>query len=183
EEISYTVGVIWNKLWRTNFIKKNNLSFVKEFFEDVIFISQSTLVAKRVFRINYMFYYYNIRNNSVMTSKVTEKHITSQIELIKSLQVIYLKSKSYMGSDQRLKTFLYSFPGMARFITNYNPEHIEEQLLKTNAKKFLRNKHRLYRSEIFKCKKLGLKQKMLLFISPYLMSSVLSKIKSQSQNT
>lgn len=178
EEIPFTVGVIWNKLWRTNFIKENNLKFVKEIFEDVIFISVSTLVAKRVFRINYTFYYYIIRNNSIMTSKVSKKHIDSQMKLIESLEMVYLESKLSIGSDQRLKTLLYAFPNLASFISNYRPEKKQERKLKTVAKKFLKEKHSLYKSEIFKCRKLGLKQKVLLFISPYLMSFVLSRIKS-----
>lgn len=178
EKIPYTVGVIWNKLWRTEFIKKNKLSFVKEIFEDVIFISKSTLLAKRVFRINYLFYFYIVRENSTMTSKVSKKHIDAQIKLIESLEMVYLKSKSSIGSDQRLKTFLYAFPNLASFITNFRPQEVQEQKLKTLAKKFLKEKHSLYKNEIFKCGKLGLKQKILLFISPYLMSFVLSRIKS-----
>lgn len=178
EKIPYTVGVIWNKLWRTEFIKKNNLSFVKEIFEDVIFISKSTLIAKRVFRINYSFYYYIVRENSTMTSKVSEKHINSQIKLIKSLEIVYNESKGLKGSDQRLKTLLYTFSGLAGFITNFKPELKQELILKNDAKKFLKEKHSSLKKEIFKCKKLGVKQKILLFISPFLMSFVLSKVKS-----
>ncbi|WP_282053998.1 glycosyltransferase [Maribacter luteus] len=178
EIIPYTVGVIWNKLWRTKFITDNNLRFVKEIFEDVIFISKSTLVAKRVFRVNYAFYYYNIRDNSTMTSKVSRNHIESQIKLIKSLEVIYKESMGVKGSDQRLKTLLYTFPSLANFITNFKPEYKQEQNLKTEAMFFLKEKHNLYKREIINCKKIGFKQKILLFISPYLMSFVLSKIKS-----
>jgi glycosyltransferase involved in cell wall biosynthesis len=177
EKIPFTVGVIWNKLWRKEFILKNNLTFVKEIFEDVIFISEATLVAKRVFRMEFSFYYYMIRENSTMTSKVTKKHIDSQLKLVVFLENSYLSNKSLDGTSQRLKLLLYSFSSLATFIVGFKPLNKSEVELKLEAKTLLKNKHKLYKKEIFLCNKLGNKQKTLLFLSPYLMSFVLNKIK------
>lgn len=177
EQIPFTVGVIWNKLWRKDFILDNGLFFVKEIFEDVIYISNAMLVAKRVSRIDYAFYYYMIRENSTMTSKVSKKHIDSQVKLVDFLEKSYISNKSIEGSDQRLKLLLYSFSSLATFIVNFDPSNLSELVLKKEAKKFLKKKHASYKKESFLCDKLGAVQKTLLFISPYLMSFVLNKIK------
>lgn len=178
EKIPFTVGVIWNKLWRKTFLLENKLKFAKQIFEDVIFISEAALLANRVFRIDYSFYYYMIRENSTMTSKVALKHIDSQVKLVKFLETSYNSNKAELGSNQRLKLLLYSFSSLATFIKGFKPSNKNEIDIKINAKRLLKNKHRLFKQEIFKCNKLGIKQKILLYISPYLMSFVLRKIKS-----
>lgn len=177
EKIPFTVGVIWNKLWRKTFLLENKLTFAKQIFEDVIFISEAALVAKRVFRIDYSFYYYVIRENSTMTSTVAVKHVDSQVRLVKFLEVSYKSNKGELGSSQRLKLLLYSFSSLATFIVGFKPKNELESNLKLEAKNVLQNKHKLYKSKIFSCNKLGVKQKILLFISPYLMSFVLNKLK------
>lgn len=177
EKIPFTVGVIWNKLWRKTFLLENKLTFNKQIFEDVIFISEAVLVAKRVFRIDYSFYYYMIRENSTMTSTVALKHIDSQVRLVKFLETSYKLNKDELGSSQRLKLLLYSFSNLATFIGGFEPKNELESNLKIEAKNVLKKKHKLYRNEIFSCNKLGFKQKLLLFVSPYLMSFVLNKIK------
>jgi len=177
EEIAFTYAVVWNKLWRKEFLIKNKLAFNKLSFEDVFFISEAIIVAERVFRIDYPFYYYVVRENSVMTSKVNIKHVKSLIELVKFLEHSYNSNTTLLGSNQRLKIFLYSLSSLASFITRFQPINDEEFKVKQAAKKVLKEKHDKYRSVIFSCNKLGFKQKILLFISPYLMSFVINKIK------
>jgi len=176
ETIPYTVGVIWNKLWKTSFIKKHKLYFVKEIFEDVIYLSRAMMYAKRVYRFNYTFYYYIIRDGSTMTSKVTSKHINSQIKLIQQLDLMHKENKGKLGNGQRLKVLLYALSGFATFISNYTPME-DEKGLKLKAKAYLKKINKAYRNEIFSCNKLGRLQKLLFYISPYLVSFVLSNVK------
>jgi len=176
ETIPYTVGVIWNKLWRTQFLRDHNLYFVKEIFEDVIYLSEAMKYAKRVYRLDYAFYYYIIRDNSTMTSEVSKKHLICQMKLIERLETSHHEAQGRSGNNQRLKLLLYAFSGLANYIVNFKPSN-EEIEIKREAKKFLNKKIKAFRPKIFGCTKLGTVQKTLLYISPYLMSFVLRKIK------
>lgn len=177
ETIRYSLGVVWNKLWRTEFIIKNKLYFVKGIFEDVIYLSTAMSLAKRVYRYNYSFYFYVIRDNSTMTAPASPKHINCQIKVIEHLEQMYNLTKKRFGNDQRLKLLLYSFSGLAGYVLNFKPKNDEEILLKKEASLFLRERYKLYRNKVFGCSKLGFPQKALLYISPYLMAQILSKFK------
>ncbi|MBU2974887.1 glycosyltransferase family 2 protein [Zobellia sp. B3R18] len=177
DTIPYTLGVVWNKLWRTKFLVQNNLYFVKGIFEDAIYLSTAMGLVKRVYRYNYTFYYYVIRENSTMTAITSPKHINCQIKVIKHLEKMYNQTKNRLGNYQRLKLLLYSFSGLAGYIMSFKPKNESEILLKKEAEVFLRDKHRTYRNKIFGCTKLGLPQKILLYMSPCLMAWVLTKLK------
>jgi len=71
---------------------------------------------------------------------------------------------------------LYALSGFATFISNYTPME-DEKGLKLKAKAYLKKINKAYRNEIFSCNKLGRLQKLLFYISPYLVSFVLSNVK------
>lgn len=173
EQIPFTVGVIWNKLWKTSFIKENNLSFSSDIFEDVRFFSDATEVAKKVYRIDFPFYFYIERDNSTMTSVVSKKHIDSQMALLRHLEKCYLNSKGKKGSHQRLKIFAYSFVSLSDFLTRFKPKNDSLTRLKHEAQDLLSKKHKLYRNDILRCKKLGVIQKILIYLSPIIMNKFL----------
>ncbi len=175
ETIPYTVGVVWNKLWRTAFIKDNKLAFKDIFYEDILFISESIECINRIYRVNYYFYYYVERENSTMTSKVTTKHISSQLKLINYLERHFLESVNHnsKGKDQRLKLLLYSFSRLTILIRGFK----EKKELKLEAKKIITTKYPQYRKYIMNCSKLGFKQKVFFYISPYLVGKILEIVK------
>ena len=53
-------GVIWNKLYKSSFIKNNNLRFPKhKIYNDVEFHVKTTILAERISYVDGIFYHYN----------------------------------------------------------------------------------------------------------------------------
>ncbi len=77
---------VWQKIFRTSFLKENNLQFpVGKIFEDVIFHIKSMIKASKICLYNEDFYYYRVDNaSSIMnTSKNSGKnlHIVDAIDM------------------------------------------------------------------------------------------------------
>ena len=177
EHIDFTVGVIWNKLWKTSFLRNNKLTFVNGYYEDVLFISQSILYANRIYRLDYAFYYYIVRDNSTMTIKISKKHMISQLFLVDKLENIYITTQSKKGSDQHLKILTYALSNLANHITNFETITEVEKQLKDKAKNKLKKLHSKYKYKIIKCNKLGVVQKTAMYISPFFMRFLINKFK------
>jgi len=176
EKIPFTNSVIWNKLWRTAFIKENQLFFTDGYYEDVLFISKSMFYVNKIFRIDFVFYYYNIRNESIMTSKTSSMHIKSLIVLVNNLAKMYVQTIGKPGNNQRLKILAYSLSGVARAINNFDVKTEEDLFLLKKIINILKNMHKRYKVKILFCSKLGLIQRILLYLSPNLTDKVLSII-------
>jgi len=177
EYIDFTVGVIWNKLWKTSFLRNNKLTFVNGYYEDVLFISQSILYTNRIYRLDYAFYYYIVRDNSTMTIKISKKHMISQLFLVDKLENIYITTQSKKGSDQHLKILTYALSNLANHITNFETITEAEKQLKDKAKNKLKKLHSKYKYKIIKCNKLGVIQKTAMYISPFFMRFLINKFK------
>lgn len=65
-------GVIWNKFYKTSFIKNNNISFPNHIiYNDVEFHVKTTLLAKKISYVDEIFYHYNrLGHSSLQTSFV-----------------------------------------------------------------------------------------------------------------
>lgn len=69
-------GVIWNKLYKSCFIKDNNISFPKhKIYNDVEFHVKTTILAKKISYVGEIFYHYNrLGHSSLQTSFVKTNH-------------------------------------------------------------------------------------------------------------
>ena len=69
-------GVIWNKFYKSSFIKENNLSFPKhKIYNDVEFHVKSLILAKNISYLPKILYHYNrIGQSSLQTSFVSTKN-------------------------------------------------------------------------------------------------------------
>ena len=75
----------WLNLYNRSFLIKNDLFYKKGLlFEDHEMLPRLFLAAKRVKYMDYPFYIYVIRNNSIMTSRVTDKQRQMSIEIYTS---------------------------------------------------------------------------------------------------
>ncbi len=65
-------GVIWNKMYKSSFIKSNNISFPNhKIYNDVEFHVKTTLLAKKISYVEGIFYHYNrLGHSSLQTSFV-----------------------------------------------------------------------------------------------------------------
>lgn len=93
----------WLNLYKTCFLKKNMLYFVKGIVhEDIEFLPRLYLSAKRISYCNYMFYNYVIRDNSIMTSKVFDKRREDILKIYEEWKKLFDKV-----GDTDLKRKLY----------------------------------------------------------------------------
>ena len=172
--VNFIPEVVWNKLWKRDFLKKNKLTFDRGIFEDSKFVSDMLFVLNGVVRIEDSVYNYIIRQNSTMTLKASSRHLIYQLELMEHLERNYLKETDTVSRELRFKTFVYVFVSLAKFINGFEPQNKEEEEILVETKKRLKDIHLRYRALLFSNSKIGKVQKVLLYISPYLMHKVFS---------
>ncbi len=162
--------VAWNKLYKLSFLKENNIVFKLRKFEDVAFTSEVFMKAKKVMNISLPFYHYIVRENSIMTECTSESHLEDAFSLIKDMNDLFeLNPKN----QQMKKLYLYSFIGFFRLWHLYN----KDLLFKKKMKKKVMELFKIAKKFIFGAKKLGLKQRFLLLISPTLTAKIYLKVR------
>lgn len=81
-------GVIWNKIYRTELMKKNNIKFDKSILKhgDVEFTYKCLALADKIYYINKGFYYYRNDNENSITKTINyEEKIKYTTMLIKNI--------------------------------------------------------------------------------------------------
>ncbi|MGV3278826.1 glycosyltransferase [Rickettsiales bacterium LUAb2] len=163
------IGVtVWNKFYKADFIKNNNLLFIEGMlYEDIPWSWQTIIAAKRISYINDILYYYVKRKTSIMGSKANAK----LLDIIPSMYVIYeyllhnaiVPHYANLFTSKVTKTYLNFY----RKIDKQNKKifyiKMQEYLRKMDLKEFL-------------SKKLKLKLKIYAN-APYYIINNISKIK------
>lgn len=162
--------VVWNKIYRREFLIQNELFFKSRKYEDVSFVIESYLKAGKVANDTSFFYNYIIRENSTMTAPPKVQNVIDVLGLVNDLEVFYIDNKRIFQVE---KTFFYSFIGAARIIKGYgvNNKNINKEVCK------FRMLHREYRRSIFNSKSLNLILRIFLFISPFYANRFLEILK------
>ena len=80
-------GVIWNKFYKSSFIKNNDIRFPKhKIYNDVEFHVKTTILAKRISYVEGIFYHYNrLGHSSLQTSFVKTNYATVFFEVLHGL--------------------------------------------------------------------------------------------------
>lgn len=169
QQIDILPVVAWNKLYRRTFILDNAITFKARKYEDICFTLEVLYKAKRVQNCTVPFYNYIIRPGSIMTSKPNHSSINDCFALCEDLEKLYLECDK---NPQIEKSFFYSFVALANLL-----RHFEACDLKNEMTKKLQALHYKYRFYILKASKLDFKQRILLFISPNLMSIIVNKVR------
>ncbi len=74
-------------LYKTEFLRKNDLHFKKGiYYEDLLFNPIAYTYSERVFYLKKSFYYYRVRDNSITTRALSEKHFKSRLTCIKGFR-------------------------------------------------------------------------------------------------
>lgn len=164
--VSVLSVVVWNKLFKRSFLQNRGLVFKDRKYEDVTFNIECFLVANRVSSSNLVFYNYIIQENSTMTSTPNEKNVLDAVELVLDLEKIYILNKDIYQVE---KSFLYSFIGANRIMSNYKGDlnKIKECEIKYNTM------FKKYRKEILTTKTLNIVLRLSLFFSPSLANKIL----------
>ncbi len=87
----YSSAVVWNKIYKRDFLEKNNLKFIEGIIhEDDIFTIKSHFLAKKVKYVKKFHYYYRInRRDSIMSNKVKNKHLENYKVIYEQVREFY----------------------------------------------------------------------------------------------
>ncbi|MCK5814993.1 MAG: glycosyltransferase [Flavobacteriaceae bacterium] len=166
DQLSSIMIVVWSKMWKRTFLLNNNLRFKKRKYEDVNFTLESFTIAKRVSNIDLPFYNYFVRENSTMTSEITESRLQDSLELVKDLEQLYLETKGQLINPKIEEFFFNGFVTILSSIVRKS----DDRILRLEFSKKVIQIYKKYRFDILRAKNLGIINKILLFISPRLMS-------------
>ena len=161
ESIPIAPIVAWNKFYRLSFLQENNIVFKLRKFEDVAFTAEVFMKAKRVMNIDFPFYHYIVRENSIMTETTSISHLEDSYALIQDMKVLFEGNKK---NEQMKKSYLYSYIGFFRLWCLFKDDKDLKREMKNKVMILFQNARIL----VLGAKKLGVKQKLLLFISPAL---------------
>ena len=90
----------WNKIYRSELIKKNNIKFVEDLkYEDAPFVAECLLKAKRIGKIDKCLNYYVIHKNSETTTR--DKKMFDIIKIVDIIRNKY-KNTQYMDTINTL---------------------------------------------------------------------------------
>lgn len=137
----YSVAV-WTKIYRSRLIKENHVYFKKGLYhEDEKWTPEVMLKANRVAYMNYPFYYYMIRKNSITQTGDRKKHIKDVIETCEKLS----KEFNTIIKDEKNKKILIDYLVKLYINTslfgNYNKQFyssiISKKFALNNSYKFL----------------------------------------------
>ena len=93
----------WLNLYKREFLLKHNLFYEKGiYFEDIEMLPRLFLSNPKVIYMDYVFYNYIIRENSIMTSKVTDEKIEMLLRIYKE----WIKYISHVD-DLKYQKYLY----------------------------------------------------------------------------
>ncbi len=135
----------WNKLYKTDLIKKNNIKFIENLkYEDAPFVCEALDKAKKIGKINRSLNYYVIHKESETT--VRDEKVFDIIKIVDKIRK-YFKEKSY--AQETVDTLTINI------LTNYNIQQryqkdkkiamkfIDESFdyMKKNIPDFKKNRH------------------------------------------
>lgn len=122
----YSSAVVWNKIYKKEFLEKNNLNFIEGIIhEDDIFTIKSHFLAKQVKYIKKFHYYYRInRKGSTMYDKNKNKHL-------ENYRIVYEEIKNF---ENNLKKY-YSELKLSR---------LEKRIIEDDVKRVLKNREYSY---------------------------------------
>ncbi len=153
--------VIWNKIYRLDIIKENNIFFDKNIYvaEDSLFAVEYALKVNKSYHVNKPYYHYIIHSNSALRVK--------NINFIKRVETsitAYQKIEELLNFDDELKNLClvqeaHARLGLSEHYYNFKYENYKE-LIKNNKKWIKENKKLIYS---YASKKEKLRIKLFLF--------------------
>ncbi|WP_294064325.1 glycosyltransferase [uncultured Fusobacterium sp.] len=132
----YSSAVVWNKIYKRDFLEKNNLRFIEGIIhEDDIFTIKSHFLAEKVKYVKKFHYYYRInRKDSIMNNKVKNKHLENYKVIYEQVREFY---DNFNGTNfEKLRLYLLkSYYLIFRMRLEGNVNKIEITNFENNFKK------------------------------------------------
>ncbi|MGI6371842.1 MAG: glycosyltransferase [Caldicoprobacterales bacterium] len=143
------MSVVWNKLYKKEFLEKNNLFFYEGiFYEDMEFTPRVYYLAKRVKYVDEVIIMYRQREGSI-TSNINAEKLDSYLAVAESLNQF---NKNY-NSESLNNSELYTYVKLIRQL-RYIKDKDEIELIKSKLKK-RRVVYKLMKSNKMKYKVFG----------------------------
>lgn len=136
--------VVWGKLYRTDFLKKNNLFFKEGIIhEDELFTIQSYFLAKKIQQVEEQSYCYRInRQGSIMNSSQKEKHMLAYEVIANELGKFRNNFKE--NSFEELRLYIYE-----KYYEGFAASFINKEISKEEIKGFEKRVKRIWEEESF----------------------------------
>lgn len=77
---------IWNKLWRAELIKSNNITFRDMYYEDILFCTTIFHKINKLVAVNLSGYFYSRRTKTFLEQSMSDKRINDYIYTVKFLR-------------------------------------------------------------------------------------------------
>ena len=114
----------WNKLYKTELVKENNIKFVEKLkYEDAPFVAEALDKANKISKLDKYLNYYVIHGNSETT--VRDKRVFDIIKIVDMIRT-YFKDKKYIKESLDKLT--------VRILTNYNIQQRNQKEKKVGMK-------------------------------------------------
>lgn len=162
----YTSAVVWNKIYKREFLQENNLNFIEGIIhEDDIFTIKTHFLANKVKYIEKNHYYYRInRKNSIMNNNAKIKHLENYKIIYEKLNEffnyfngsnfekfrLYLLLNYYIVFEWRLdkkehKNEVKIFEKeVKKYYNNLILSEIEKKIIQDDLKRILKNREYSY---------------------------------------
>ena len=136
------------KLWKTSFLKSNNLRFDTGYYEDLSMVHYAFSIAKKVNNLIFPGYHYIDRKQSITGQQVTEKHITDYMQALQRLQQLFMhdaltSAKSSLSASFGM--YLVTLCSMVQSMPNKkmcnDVRKFESEMLKKYGKYIRKNKN------------------------------------------
>lgn len=86
---------IWNKLWRADLLKNNNIEFRDMYYEDVLFCTQAFSKMNKLVTVDKKAYYYSRRTKTFLESSMSDKRINDYIYTVEFLRKFLEENNLY----------------------------------------------------------------------------------------
>lgn len=117
------VVMVWNKVYRREFLLENNLYFYEKIVhEDELFCIQSCVKAMSVIEINDKLYVYRRRSGSISTTKNIAR-LESMVIIVNEVLALWKNSNLEAGMNEVLRKQMDTYVAIIRLLMMYFPEH------------------------------------------------------------
>ena len=151
------------KLWKTAFIKTNNLQFDQGYYEDVAMVFYAFSIANRVNNALFSGYHYIIRENSISNGKATKKHITDYKNSLVKLQQLFVNQEI----TQKTSSFIASFSLYLATLSNMAIE-TNDKAIQKETEQFVKGMAKKYRKFILRTNRLFWLKRYFIAFNPFL---------------
>ena len=112
---------VWMLLYKRAFLENNKLRFVEGImYEDCIFSFQIYCLAEKAVHVNEYLYYRRYRDNSVMTSKKTEKNFISAVRAYYEVVVFSFDVSDSIATEKYLSRIAFNAVNNYRALSVYD---------------------------------------------------------------